>query len=206
MSGACQTNKILFQLCTAKDSGYQQTLKASWIDTPLGPMVAIADETGLYRIEFADRSNVEHEVERLRSKTKAVIIPGSTGPIQSITQELEWYFAGTFTHFKTPLHLLGTPFQQLVWQTLMHIPYGTTRSYQAQAEAIGKKTACRAVANANGANPFPIIIPCHRIIHRNGDLGGYSSGLARKQWLIAHEKRMSCPSLMEPSPKYTRSS
>lgn len=158
------------------DVGHYKIIKASWLDTKLGPMIAISDEMGLYLLEFVDRRGLEREVERLRLKTKAAIIPGSTSPIKSITLELASYFDGTLTDFKTPLHLLGSPFQRLVWEELMHIPYGQTRSYMAQAEAIGKNKAYRAVANANGANQLAIVIPCHRIINSNGDLGGYGGG------------------------------
>lgn len=150
-------------------------------------MIAIADEAGLYLLEFVDRRGLEREVERLRLKTKAAIIPGATDPIKSITLELESYFEGKLKEFNTPLHLLGSPFQKLVWDELIRIPYGQTRSYMAQAEAIGKSTAYRAVANANGANQLAIVIPCHRIINSNGDLGGYGGGITRKQWLIEHE-------------------
>lgn len=169
------------------ENGHRTILKASWIDTKLGPMIAIADEAGLYLLEFVDRRGLEREVERLRLKTKAAIIPGATDPIKSITLELESYFEGKLKEFNTPLHLLGSPFQKLVWDELIRIPYGHTRSYMAQAEAIGKSTAYRAVANANGANQLAIVIPCHRIINSNGDLGGYGGGITRKQWLIEHE-------------------
>lgn len=162
-------------------------LKASWLDTKLGPMIAIADENGLYLLEFVDRRGLEREVERLRLRTKAAIIPGATDPIKSITLELESYFEGKLTRFKTPLNLLGSPFQRLIWDELMRIPYGQTRSYMAQSKAIGKATAYRAVANANGANQLAIIIPCHRIINSNGDLGGYGGGITRKKWLLEHE-------------------
>ena len=172
-----------------KFTQHHKMLKASWLDTKLGPMIAIADETSLYLLEFVDRRGLELEVERLRLKTKAAIIPGVTDPIKSITLELESYFDGKLPQFKTPLHLLGSPFQRLVWNELMRIPYGQTRSYMAQAEAIGKATAYRAVANANGANQLAIVIPCHRIINSNGDLGGYGGGIRRKQWLIEHEKQ-----------------
>lgn len=163
-------------------------LKASWLDTKLGPMIAISDETGLYLLEFVDRRGLEREIERLRIKTKAAILPGITHPIKSIIIELEAYFNGTLKEFKTPRHLLGSPFQRLVWDELMRIPYGTTRSYRSQANAIGKNNAYRAAANANGANQLAIIIPCHRIINSNGDLGGYGGGIMRKKWLIEHEK------------------
>lgn len=98
------------------------------------------------------------------------------------------YFEGKLKEFKTSLNLLGCPFQKLVWEELISIPYGTIRNYMAQAEAIGKNKAYRGVANANGANQLAIVIPCHRIINSNGDLGGYGGGIARKQWLIEHEK------------------
>lgn len=171
-----------------KFEGQHTILKASWIDTRLGPMIAIADEAGIYLLEFVDRRGLEREVERLRIKTKAAIIPGVTDPIKSITLELESYFEGKIKEFNTPpLHLLGSPFQKLVWDELMRIPYGTTRSYMAQATSIDKNKAYRAVANANGANQLAITIPCHRIINSNGDLGGYGGGIARKQWLLEHE-------------------
>ena len=173
-----------------KFSQHLKILKASWLDTKLGPMLAIADDDALYLLEFVDRRGLEREVERLRLKTKAAIIPGITDPIKSITLELESYFEGTLREFKTPLHLLGSPFQILVWKELMRIAYGQTRTYLSQACAIGKQTAYRAVANANGANQLAIVLPCHRIINSNGNLGGYGGGKARKAWLIDHEQQV----------------
>lgn len=172
-----------------KTNQHPKILKASWLDTVLGPMLAIADDEGLYLLEFVDRRGLEREIERLRIKTKSAIIPGITNPIKSITLELQSYFDGTLKDFKTPLHFLGSSFQKTVWKELMCIPYGQTRTYAAQAEAIGKATAFRAVANANGANQIAIVIPCHRIISSNGDLGGYGGGITRKQWLIDHERK-----------------
>lgn len=163
-------------------------LKAAWLDTRLGPMIAIADDNALYLLEFLDRRGLEREIERLRQRTQSAIIPGKTSPIQSIEQELTAYFDGKLMTFKTPLFLLGSPFQKSVWNALCQIPYGTTKSYAEQAQAIGKPTASRAVANANGANQLAIVIPCHRIITSQGDLGGYGGGIARKKWLLQHEK------------------
>jgi AraC family transcriptional regulator, regulatory protein of adaptative response / methylated-DNA-[protein]-cysteine methyltransferase len=165
-------------------------LKSSWIDTPLGPMTAIGDEEYLYLLEFADRRRLEREEGRLRIKTKAAIVPGLTDPIRSIESELKSYFNGVLTKFKTPLLFFGSPFQKLVWDELIRIPYGQTRSYLEQAELIKKPTAYRAVANANGANQLAIVVPCHRIINSNGALGGYGGGITRKQWLIDHEKNI----------------
>ena len=163
-------------------------LKAAWLDTPLGPMVTIADEDGLYLLEFVDRRGLEREVECLRNRKSAAIIPGETVAIKSIEKELKQYFSGKLLEFKTPVHLIGSEFQKSVWQALQKIPIGTTCSYADQAKAIGKPTAFRAVANANGMNPLGIIIPCHRVINTNGELGGYGGGLARKEWLLKHER------------------
>jgi len=165
-----------------------KVLKASWIDTRLGPMIAIGDEYAIYLLEFVDRRGLEHEVERLRQKTKSAIIPGITEPIQSIESELTQYFDGKLTEFATPISLLGSPFQKSVWEQLMKIPPGETRSYADIAVSLGKPTAFRAVAQANGANQLAILIPCHRVINSNGDLGGYGGGLTRKEWLLYHEK------------------
>lgn len=108
-------------------------------------------------------------------------------PLDSIKIELFEYFNGQRTEFKTPLHIFGTDFRCRVWDALIKIPYGETRSYSDQAKAIEQPSACRAVANANGANRFAIVIPCHRIINRDGKLGGYAWGLERKAWLLEHE-------------------
>ncbi len=164
-------------------------LNASWIDTPLGPMIAIADEHALYLLEFVDRKGLEREIERLRKKTRSAILPGETNPIHSIKSELEQYFTGVLKKFKTSLFLLGSPFQQRVWEELVKIPYGSTISYLDLANAIGKPTAFRAVAQANGANQLALIIPCHRVINSSGELGGYGGGVTRKKWLIELEKQ-----------------
>ena len=164
-------------------------LKASWIDTPLGPMLAIADENALYLLEFVSRRGLEREIERMRDRRNASIIPGISPPITSIEEELKRYFEGTLTEFKTPLFLLGSPFQKLTWNALTEIPHGQTRSYADIAVAIGNPSAYRAVANANGANQIAIVIPCHRVINSNGEIGGYGGGVERKKWLITHEKK-----------------
>lgn len=164
-------------------------LKASWFDTPLGPMIAIADEDALYLLEFVDRRGLEREVERLRQRTKGAIIPGKTPPLISVEKELTSYFAGTLQDFKTPIHLIGSSFQKRVWQALREIPWGQTRSYKEMADAIDHSRAVRATASANGANQLALIIPCHRVINTSGELGGYGGGVARKQWLLNHERR-----------------
>ncbi|MBA3721476.1 MAG: bifunctional transcriptional activator/DNA repair protein Ada [Parachlamydiaceae bacterium] len=171
--------------------GQYNVLKAAWLDTPLGPMIAISNEEALYLLEFVDRRGLEREIERLRKRTNSVIIPGQTSTISSIVKELKLYFEGKLNQFKTPLFLLGSSFQKSVWEELIKIPMGETRSYSELANIMGRPTAFRAAANANGMNQLAIIIPCHRIINANGELGGYGGGLIRKQWLINHEKKLS---------------
>ncbi|MEO3945851.1 trifunctional transcriptional activator/DNA repair protein Ada/methylated-DNA--[protein]-cysteine S-methyltransferase [Gorillibacterium sp. CAU 1737] len=172
-------------------------LKASWLDTPLGPMMAIADEEALYLLEFVDRRGLEREIERLRKWLKAAILPGETEPIRSIQTELQLYFEGALTTFATPLRYVGSPFQALVWDALRAIPSGETRSYADLARFLGKPTAYRAVAQANGANQLAIVIPCHRVINSDGELGGYGGGLRRKEWLLAHERGEGAPEPLE---------
>ncbi len=168
--------------------GQSNILKATWLDTRLGPMLAISDEGALYLLEFVDRRGLEREVERLKKATRSMIVPGCTSPIKSIERELKLYFDGELKEFKTPLVFLGSSFTKHVWEELQKIPYGHTRSYAQIASAMGKPSAYRAVARANGANQLAIIIPCHRVINTNGELGGYGGGISRKQWLINHEK------------------
>lgn len=171
------------------------TLEYSLINTKLGTMIAIADEESLYMLDFLDNLHLENKVKNLtkqmcESKQANVsIIQGEAYPLHTISYELDSYFSGTLKDFKTPVYLTGTSFQQLAWNELIKIPYGNTKSYLSQAISIGKSTAYRAVANANGANNLAIIVPCHRIINNNGKLGGYSSGIERKQWLIEHENK-----------------
>lgn len=177
----------LISSSTSYFDNQNNVLKAYYINTYLGLMVAVADEKVLYILEFFDKKCLEYEIKRLCVKIKSGITIGKTVPIISIEKELELYFKGRLRVFKTSVYFLGTSFQKIVWNNLKDIPYGETRSYLDQAKVMNKTSACRAVANANGANQLAIIIPCHRVIRRDGNLGGYSAGIKRKQWLIEHE-------------------
>ncbi len=168
---------------------YLPLIKASCFTSPVGPMLAIADEKALFLLEFAGRKNLSSAIEKLGIQTKSTIVFGETAPINNIKKELDAYFAGVLKHFKTPIHILGSTFQKEVWHALLNIPYGYTKSYGEQAITIGKPSAPRAVANANGKNQLALIIPCHRIIRNNGDLGGYGGGIEKKAWLLEHEKK-----------------
>ncbi|MEO7795423.1 MAG: methylated-DNA--[protein]-cysteine S-methyltransferase, partial [Thermoanaerobaculia bacterium] len=111
------------------------------------------------------------------------------GPFVETRRELEAYFAGELREFSLALAPEGTLFRQKVWRALLDIPYGATESYGALAQRIGLPQAARAVGLANGRNPISIVVPCHRVIGKNGALVGYGGGLERKQWLLAHEQR-----------------
>ena len=161
------------------------------IDTVIGTMIAIADESHLYLLEFVDRRGLEKEIERLRNKLNASIIPGSTDVLLQIESELTAYFTKKSSVFKTPLKLIGSDFQKSVWSELCKIPVGETTTYSNIATSLGREKAVRAVGNANGANQLAIVIPCHRVIKNDGSIGGYGGGVARKHYLLKHEKELS---------------
>lgn len=157
-------------------------LKKSLLTTPVGQLLAVADENLLYHLEFTDCLNDK------KSKYFQSMIEARTGVIDLLEQELGHYFKGFLTKFTIPLHIQGSEFQQTVWGHLKQIPHGQTRSYKEIAHALSKPSHFRAVARANSTNRFPIIIPCHRVINANGNLGGYAGGISRKEWLLNHEQ------------------
>ena len=166
------------------------TFAMDWIDTPLGPMLAIADDRHLHMLEFVERKKLEGHVERYRKQFNATVLPGETSALKLIKQELKDYFAGKTLAFKSKVADAGTDFQQTVWDELRRIPPGETRSYADVSTRIGRPSAVRAVANANRLNRCAIILPCHRVIGSDGTLTGYAGGLWRKQWLLDHERRI----------------
>ncbi len=153
-------------------------------ESPLGLLSIAATSTGIAAIEFG-----EMDFTAIAKKMKLQLVYGSTPLLENCIAQLNEYFAGKRRNFSLPLHLVGTDFQQKVWKTLMTIPYGTTICYKEEAQRAGNEKAIRAVAQANGANPIPIIIPCHRVINANGTLGGYSSGIDKKQFLLDLEQK-----------------
>lgn len=154
-------------------------------------MMAGAVEEGICLLEFSDRRMLNTEYKDLKRYLSTKIDEGENGHIITLRVQLEEYFKGIRKEFDLQLLTPGTEFQQLVWKELLNIPYGTTRSYQEQAEALNKPGSIRAVANANGMNRISIIIPCHRVIGSDGSLTGYGGGLKRKKWLLDHEKKYS---------------
>ena len=156
-------------------------------ETPLGSLLAGATGTGLVVLEFTDPERLDVQLRQLTRRLKCVLRPGTTAASEHAGRELDAYFAGDLRQFTVPLAPMGTPFQRDAWQLLRSIPYGKTVSYGEQARGIGRPRAVRAVAQANGANPITIVVPCHRVIGSDGTLTGYGGGLWRKRWLLAHE-------------------
>jgi AraC family transcriptional regulator, regulatory protein of adaptative response / methylated-DNA-[protein]-cysteine methyltransferase len=174
--------------CTPGGSRDSRCLFLAWLPGPLGPLLAGATDEGVCLLEFTDRRMLEAQFETLRKLFRLPAVPGTNTHLERLQAELAGYFAGTIRKFSVPLIYPGTPFQQRVWEQLLRIPYGETRSYQELASAVGDAAAVRAVGRANGMNRIAILIPCHRVVNKNGDLGGYGGGLRRKQYLLSLEQ------------------
>jgi AraC family transcriptional regulator of adaptative response/methylated-DNA-[protein]-cysteine methyltransferase len=158
------------------------------VPTPLGPMVAAATDQHLVLLEFADRRMLPTQLKRLQRALGCVFVPGDCPTFLSVRTQLEEYFAGQRTEFDLPLEAPGTDFQKRVWKALRTIPVGETRSYADIARQIGRPTAVRAVARANGDNRLAILFPCHRVVGSDGSLTGYAGGLWRKRRLLDLER------------------
>jgi len=155
-------------------------MKYDMQDSDIGPILAGADDEGLRYVSFQQGKH-------------PMVIPGTWTRnkkfLKSVFHQIHAYLNGELTCFELPLAPVGTPFQKSVWMALLGVPYGKIASYGDIAKAIGNPKACRAVGGANGKNPIPLIIPCHRIIGANGKLVGYGSGLPIKKKLLALESR-----------------
>ena len=169
----------------------KQLLFRERFSTPLGLMVTIATEKAIVLLEFTDRQIIDLEFELVKKQFGAEIEEGSNGVIEKLKSQLNEYFDGNLKQFDLPLLSLGSPFQEMVWKTLQAIPYGHTKSYGDQALDLGSANYVRAVAKANGSNRIAIVIPCHRVTGKKGQLTGYSGGLWRKTWLLNHERSFS---------------
>ena len=162
--------------------------------TPLGDMVALFTPQGLALLEFSENTKrLDREWRDVERYAGAAAELGADARTQALGAEIDAYFKGQLQDFDTQLDLVGTPFQKSVWQALLAIPYGQTRSYSQQAHQINHPTATRAVAAANGQNKIAVIVPCHRVIGSDGRLTGYGGGLPRKEWLLHLERRGAVP-------------
>ncbi|MEO0997763.1 MAG: trifunctional transcriptional activator/DNA repair protein Ada/methylated-DNA--[protein]-cysteine S-methyltransferase [Pseudomonadota bacterium] len=164
-------------------------LRADWIETPLGAMIAVAGPDALHLLEFFERPGLPNELKRLQASSGAIGV-GRYPATEQIEAELGDYFNGIAVDFHTPTAQAGSEFARNVWRALRKIPLGETRSYGEIAAIVGRPAACRAVARANGANQIAIVVPCHRVIGADGSLTGYGGGRWRKQRLIEHERAM----------------
>ena len=164
-------------------------IRTERIATPLGAMLAGATDNGICLLEFIDSDRIERQLRRVQKLFRAELITDRNPHLNTLSIQLEQYFAGSRKEFDLVVVALGTPFQQAVWKELITVPYGETISYKEEAERIGRPTAVRAVARANRANPISVVIPCHRVIGKNGKLVGYGGGLGRKQWLLDLERK-----------------
>ena len=153
----------------------------SYLETPIGTLLIAGDAESIHEINFPKNGQAR--------KPQADWTESARGPIATAIRQLREYFAGKRTDFDLPLSPQGTEFQRTVWQRLQEIPYGETISYGELAKRVGNPKASRAVGAANGQNPIPIVIPCHRVIGANGKLTGFGGGLPTKQALLALEAR-----------------
>ncbi len=162
-----------------------QKIFTSVMDTPLGEISIGSTKNAICQISYGSES---HLFNRLKLKEYEVQ-EGQTKVMQTLKSEFKRYFSGDLKEFTVPLELIGTDFQQSVWNALTTIPFGETRTYTQQTKVIGDLKAIRAVASANGKNPISIVVPCHRVIGSDGSLTGYAGGLDKKKWLLQHEGR-----------------
>ena len=155
----------------------QESLAFRWLESPVGRLLLAGDDRGLWAIRFASEGARPARSWR----------PGD-GPLREAVRQLEAWFGRELKEFDLALHPAGTEFQLSVWNALPAIPYGTTISYAELARRVGRPAAVRAVGAANGANPLPLVLPCHRVIGSNGSLTGYGGGLPTKARLLAMER------------------
>lgn len=165
-------------------------LRKRELDTPIGTLTLVASPAGLTNILFATQTPEDVDL------TGDIATDESDPTLTAAALQLDEYFAGDRTDFDLPLDLAGTEFQQQAWLALADVPYGSTTSYGAQAESIGRRGAARAVGSANGQNPVPIVLPCHRVVGADGSLTGFGGGLDVKQRLLDLEhSQQSLPGL-----------
>ncbi|MBI2808296.1 MAG: methylated-DNA--[protein]-cysteine S-methyltransferase [Planctomycetes bacterium] len=173
---------------TPRRASKRDCVLLSWIRTPLGPIVAGGIAEGICLLEFTDREMLAGQIRAVEKLFAAPVVPGTNDHLKLLATELASYFSQTLRTFSVPLVYPGTAFQRRVWEQLRAIPYGETRSYEQIAHAVGDAKAVRAVGRANGLNRIAIVIPCHRVINKSGQLGGYAGGLRRKEFLLALER------------------
>jgi methylated-DNA-[protein]-cysteine S-methyltransferase len=155
----------------------------------MGLLFIAASPRGLRYLEYMDRRSIKRMIARHAETLPDATWEPSLLELKPVVDQLESYFCGGITEFDVRLDATGTDFQRLVWKALIQIPYAQSRTYGEVAKAIGQPRSARAVGLANNQNPIAIVVPCHRVIGAKGSLAGYSGGVQRKKWLLAHEAR-----------------
>lgn len=163
-------------------------LYVALLETPLGSMLAAASDKAVCQLEFADRCDMAKRYADIRSRFSLPVVPGDNEILRQLRSELLEYFRGRRKRFTVPCALVGTNFQERVWRELQKIPFGQTTNYAAVAKKIGAPAAFRAVARANGTNRIYLLVPCHRVIGKDGGLSGYGAGVWRKRMLLDLER------------------
>ena len=152
-------------------------------------MTAVSDVQNICLVQFSNSKNLIREIEKIKLKNDFEIILNENDILKLLKQELEIYFCGKLHNFTIPVHSIGTEFQKLVWNEATKTEYGDTKNYENISINLKKSKAFRAVANALSSNPVLLVIPCQRVINKNGKIGGYAGGTERKMWLLEHEKK-----------------
>jgi methylated-DNA-[protein]-cysteine S-methyltransferase len=157
---------------------FRRDLAYTHLESPIGPLLLAGDGEALHLISFPEGKRARRPLESWRHDPSAFVGPSA---------QIDAYFAGRLREFDLPLVFNGTEFQKSVWTALRTVPFGAVASYGAIARSIGRPTASRAVGAANGANPLPIVVPCHRVIGSTGGLTGFGGGMETKRFLLDHE-------------------
>lgn len=160
----------------------------TWVASPVGPLMIGAKSDAIVLLEFSSTERLPAQFARLRAQYPEGLVQSDNALIATLRSQLDEYFAGSRREFDVPLYYGGSDFQHQVWSLLRDIPFGETCSYGAIAKRLGDPKAMRAVGAANGLNPIAIVIPCHRVVNANGELGGYGGGLWRKRKLLDLER------------------
>jgi O-6-methylguanine DNA methyltransferase len=163
------------------------TIVARMLPTPLGPMLAATDDDGICLLEFTDRPMLPTQLAVLERRLGRRVVAGRHPLLDRLAEQLDEWFAGERTAFDIPMMEPGTPFQERVWDVLLSVQAGTTISYEELAKRAGRPGAQRAAGTANGANRLAILVPCHRVVRKSGEIGNYGGGRWRKEWLLNHE-------------------
>lgn len=182
-SGFREAFQNQFCIPPGKSSG-NDSIRMAWMETPIGPMIAGATDAGICLLEFTQRRMIEAQMNRISSLLRSSLVLAEHHLHRRLQLELDEYFQGRRTGFSLPLVYPGSEFQIRVWESLLRIPYGKTRCYEDIAVEIGSPRSMRAVGRVNGLNRIGILIPCHRVVNKNGSLGGYGGGLWRKRRLL----------------------